>query len=57
MSPWEILPNDNPKEREGRNGRITVSHRRTWILVVQGHFHGEYHLRREALAAIPKEQP
>jgi hypothetical protein len=45
---YEILPNDNEKVRE-RNGRIYVSHRRTWDVLRDGEcIRGEFETRREA---------
>jgi hypothetical protein len=47
----EIIPNDNDKEREDRSGRVRVSHRRTWILLVDDEFRSEHKTRREAIEA------
>lgn len=47
----EVLPNDNEKEREDRHGRVRVSRRRTWVLVVDGEVHGEYRTKTLAKEA------
>ena len=53
---YEILPNDNEKVRE-RNGRIYVSHRRTWDVLRDGEcIHGEFATKREARAYIQSAQ-
>lgn len=46
----EIRPNDNPGEREDRYGRVRVSHRRTWLVVVDGEGDSEHRTKRDALA-------
>jgi hypothetical protein len=47
----EVLPNDNEKEREDRHGRVRVSRRRTWVLVIDGESYGEYRTKRLAKEA------
>ena len=48
-----VEPNDNPKEREDRHGRVRVSHRRTWCVVDldSSEFYGEYDRKRDATVA------
>lgn len=50
----EIRPNDNPKEREDRSGRVRVSHRRTWLVVVDGEADLEYDTKRAARARVER---
>lgn len=38
----EVVPNDNEKEREDRHGRVRVSRRRAWVLLIDGEAWGEY---------------
>ena len=47
----EVLPNDNPKEREDRTGRVRVSNKRTWALVIDGEMWSEYKTQAAAIAA------
>jgi|APGre2960657404_1045060.scaffolds.fasta_scaffold12295_2 hypothetical protein len=47
----EVIPNDNEKEREDRHGRVRVSRRRTWFLVIDGELSGEYARKKDAQAA------
>jgi len=44
----EVLPNDNEKVREDRRGRINVSHRRTWVVAVDGEAFREFNTKHEA---------
>lgn len=52
----EIIPNDNPKEREDGRGRVRVSHKRTWVLLVNGSYEGEYRRRKDAGCAAARLQ-
>jgi len=49
-----VEPNDNPKEREDRHGRVRVCHRRTWVLVVNGEQVDEYRRKKDAQKAAAR---
>jgi hypothetical protein len=52
----EVIPNDNDKEREDGRGRVRVSRRRTWLLVVDGEVFGEYDRKKDAAAAALRKR-
>ena len=54
MAKVEIVPNDLPKEKEDRFGRVRVSHARTYILFIDDEAWGEYKTRKDAEKAAKR---
>lgn len=52
---FDIIPNDNPKEREGHDGRIRTLNRRTWLVVRGNDVIDEVRTKREAVARVARE--
>ncbi len=49
MSDYEIIPNDNTKEREDRHGRVRASNQRTWTVLYLGEVDGsDFNRKKDA---------
>lgn len=46
---YEVIPNDNDKEREDSRGKVHVSKRRTWLVVQGTDCIDEYKRKRDAV--------
>lgn len=55
MAGFKVEPNDNPKEREDRRGRVRVSNQRTWAVICpEGWAIDEYPTKRQAIEAAER---